>query len=533
MKSRTSFFNATVFRKNITRFAPAWVIYTVLLFLEISTFPFLAVSQVSILANAMASWNFIYAPLCACLVFGDLFKSRLCNGLHALPITRENWFFTNCISGIVFAVVPNLLLSLYALYLCDGVWLPALGLFLSANLSFLFFFGLSVLCVMAAGKKLGMLFLYLLANFGIVLLLAVFEVAYLPLLYGVIPDLEWTFWLCPWARLFMAKPMEINYDYSGIYDTATVSWGDGWWILLIYAAAGILLAGLGLWLYRRRKLESAGDFLAFNGLKPVYLILHSLCVGLFFYIFGQLPFMVFGMILGFITGSMLIERTLKVFHPKNLILWAISLGIFLLSIALTKLDPLGITRWAPDPEDVESISLAEPNEEPGYPITDPEMIEQIIEAHKDALDPSSINYHWDFNQQITLVYKLNSGITRERSYAFASTSDAYDTIARALSTPEYVFGKEAADWETFTQSLNYAEVSNKKDYIFTGEDLTGLIEAIRLDCEAGTTSQFNGTIRRYYITLDAGDTELRIAIYATCKNTLAWLEAHGVTEHVH
>ena len=31
MKSRISFFNATVFKKNLTRFAPAWGLYTVLL----------------------------------------------------------------------------------------------------------------------------------------------------------------------------------------------------------------------------------------------------------------------------------------------------------------------------------------------------------------------------------------------------------------------------------------------------------------------------------------------------------------------
>ena len=33
MKSRTSFFNGPVFRKNLTRFAPAWGIYSVILFL--------------------------------------------------------------------------------------------------------------------------------------------------------------------------------------------------------------------------------------------------------------------------------------------------------------------------------------------------------------------------------------------------------------------------------------------------------------------------------------------------------------------
>ena len=33
MKSRTSFFNPTVFKKDLTRFAPTWALYTVGLFM--------------------------------------------------------------------------------------------------------------------------------------------------------------------------------------------------------------------------------------------------------------------------------------------------------------------------------------------------------------------------------------------------------------------------------------------------------------------------------------------------------------------
>ena len=37
MKSRTSFFNITLFKKDITRFAPLWVLYTVAMSLMMLT----------------------------------------------------------------------------------------------------------------------------------------------------------------------------------------------------------------------------------------------------------------------------------------------------------------------------------------------------------------------------------------------------------------------------------------------------------------------------------------------------------------
>ena len=93
MKSKTSFFNATALKKNITRYAPIWAVYTIfwLLFLFnlAPRHAANAADNVLDMLGEMVWLNLIYGGLCAAFLFMDLFKSRLCNALHALPISRD------------------------------------------------------------------------------------------------------------------------------------------------------------------------------------------------------------------------------------------------------------------------------------------------------------------------------------------------------------------------------------------------------------------------------------------------------------
>ena len=116
MKSRTSFFNTAVLKKDITRFAPAWGLYlTGMLLLTMTIF----MEEDAELARSIGTTlglfsliNICYALVCGALLFGDLFNSKLCNALHAMPMRREGWFLTHVTSGLLFSIVPNLLVCL-------------------------------------------------------------------------------------------------------------------------------------------------------------------------------------------------------------------------------------------------------------------------------------------------------------------------------------------------------------------------------------------------------------------------------------
>ena len=90
MKSRTSFFNPTVFKKNMTRFAPVWIAYAIFMLLMMSTILGLDNEYVRSLNAAdrvtfMAGANLIYAFVLAQLLFGDMYSARLCNATTRYP----------------------------------------------------------------------------------------------------------------------------------------------------------------------------------------------------------------------------------------------------------------------------------------------------------------------------------------------------------------------------------------------------------------------------------------------------------------
>ena len=115
MKLKTSFFEPTVLKKDITRFAPVWILFTVyLLFIIISETTYYAFSSQFhernylpyVFSSLGGGSSLVMGFACATLLYGDLFKTRLCYGLHAMPLRRETWFATHFLSGTLFFVVP-------------------------------------------------------------------------------------------------------------------------------------------------------------------------------------------------------------------------------------------------------------------------------------------------------------------------------------------------------------------------------------------------------------------------------------------
>ena len=170
MKLRTSYFNPGVLKKDITRFAPLWGLYTVFMLLVVfmiqndTTAMSFALSADDIM-QAMAPVNFVYAGLTALLLFSDLYKSRLAYALHAMPLRREGWFFTHSVAGLLMCLVPNALgavvsaacLGQYA-YLAY-IWLAVMAL------EYVCFFGFGAFCALCAGNMLGGAAMYGLLNF--------------------------------------------------------------------------------------------------------------------------------------------------------------------------------------------------------------------------------------------------------------------------------------------------------------------------------------------------------------------------------
>ena len=161
MKSRTSSFNTTVFKKDITRFAPLWGVYLIFMLLVMigisgERFAYYRLQNVRECITAFAWVILIYAAAAAQMLFGDLYSSRMCNALHALPLRRECWCITHVVSGIAFSVLPNLVMVLlsFPVLRLEAAWSAAFWWLLATQLQYLFFFGIAVLCIMLSGNRL-------------------------------------------------------------------------------------------------------------------------------------------------------------------------------------------------------------------------------------------------------------------------------------------------------------------------------------------------------------------------------------------
>ncbi len=517
MKSRTSFFNPTAFKKTITRFAPVWVLYTVFLLMVLFGIrderPVFMARDVVDLMEATCWGNLIYAAIVALYLFGDLYNSRLCNALHAFPTRREGWLLTNLAAGVLFSLVPNLVMTCltsmllweYAGYV--WIWLAV------AMLQYLFFFGTAVLSALCAGNRLGMAANYGIFHFIVVLLLVLTKLIYEPLLYGVEIGEESFFRFLPLFQMTELGYVKTGYPDTGIDLIYLGLVPKGWIHLAICAAVGIVCMVLATLVYRRRQLERAGDFITVKPLAPVFLVIYTVAVGAVFYAFSEMIgtpsylLMALGLAIGFFTGRMLLSRTLRVFSKRSVAAFLLLLVAVAGSLVLTKLDPLGITRYVPEADQVESaaiygtdkISVYRDNY--GYErfeITDREELLQLQDLHRELIKAGPVATD-EYSCKVMVQYRLKDGTVIKRTYWVDTRSSEGQGVKRWLSDARYIFqlndpqmlydlferfyvNWSADKYGEYMDGTTETDSSNK-------EQLKGLLDAILADCAAGNMAQ--------------------------------------------
>ena len=276
MKLRTSFFNGTVLRKDITRFAPLWALYSIfslmVFFLtwqaEGSAARF--ANNVRYILQPMGIVNFVYATLCALFLFGDLFNTRMCNALHAFPMRREGWFLTHFTAGLLFSIVPNVLLAALAGALLQEYFYLALLWLAVMVLEFLFFYGAAIFAVMCAGNRLGAAAICGIFNLLAVLVCWLFMTFYHPLLYGIDLDPEPYISLSPVVGFTRFSYISTSYDNMTSTTIFEGFFWEQWQYLFIAGGIGVILLISSLLIYRKRQLENAGNFISFQPVRPIF-----------------------------------------------------------------------------------------------------------------------------------------------------------------------------------------------------------------------------------------------------------------------
>ena len=534
MKLRTSSFNKTVLKKDLTRFFPLWALYLIggLLVMHVlsgfydgyyNSRTYSIARDLNDIIGPMGVFSAGYGFLAAQLLFGDLHNTRLCYGVHAFPLRRESIYLTHVLSGLLMGLAPTLVIALTIMPVMGQFAFTALLCFCALALHYLFFFALSVVCMMCTGNRFAATAVYGIVNFLSLIVRWFVQLIYLPLLHGVRANIALFNQFCPMVGLsgrnefFNIEHLDtcqlchlqnkspgyyIDVD-GGVHEYAFLGLGSDWGYLLILAAVGIALLGAGLMLYRVRHLERAGDFMAFKPMKPIFLTVYTLCVGcLMFYFayeigdtFAGFIFLVIGIFIGWFTGQMLLERTIRVFKGKNFGHLGILYAAVALSLLLTWVDPAGISRRIPKAEKVETVylynghlsdyQLGRPDRISGYSetlvITDPQEIAALCESHRLMIQEHDESNTDHYRRWITLQYRLKNGTTVSRSYYIDASGDAWDSVKPFLTKPNYLFAVDTLQ-----------QLQEKTTYIFLSEFgeisqhlYPQLLEALWLDAQEG------------------------------------------------
>lgn len=491
MQSRTSCFNGTLFRKNLSRFWPLWglasfvgALFPLALFLQLMReHTRILPQEMTDVYYSAVSWvlpalTLCYAVLCAMTVWSYLYNARSVSLMHTLPIQRRGIFFTNFLSGMAMMLIPYavtgvlcILVSLYG-HAFDPVGL-GIAVLAVAGESF-FYFASATFVAFVTGNIFALPALYFLLHFLAVLadfLVSSFAQGFLfgfnSSYTGVVEFLSPT--------VYLTHHLHVNREYvetmtEGGYPSqvlSAVSLENGW-LIAVYALVGAVLLALAYGAYRRRHSESAGDVMAVRWLRPVFrwgitvlsgtlggLLLYELFWRSFQYspTYEALPMTVcvaVAGIIGYYAASMLLAKSLRVFRGS----WKSLLAVVVLSAAFCAalhFDVLGIESRMPSADQLQYVELrVDGNTYTLYPGQDDALIRQVQDLHRaivadeayirqmDSDGPWPESEDVSYGNPLRLVYALRTGVTVERFYSLTITrerlaqSGTYDAMLDAL-----------------------------------------------------------------------------------------------------
>lgn len=542
MKSRTYFFNWTVFRKDLTRYAPGWVLYMLFLVLGVSTLS--AQGEPLSVALALNEWlpamsyvNGVYAGMVVMFLVGDLYISRMCYALHAMPLRREGWFFSHSAAGLAMCLAPNTLAALALMPALQGYWHHALIAWLVCLLQYMFFYGAAVFAAMLAGNRFAMMLFYALMNGFSMIFMGIAQMLYQPLMYGLQLRQGNFRKFCPFLQLASSPYLTFSQEEgSAVYLGAA---NGNWIYLLVCAGVGLMLFALSLFLYRRRNLESAGDFIAIRGTAPVFLAVYTLGFTAVLYTFagsflpaGKHILLIVGLVLGFYSGQMLLSKSVKVFRLRIFLGFAAMTAIFAGALGFLWLDPAGVVSYVPKAQQIESVTISTSSmlylpelreEAPQLTLSGEEEIQEIVDIHEALLEKQQTDsQNTDFT--LFLEYTMKDGRLIQRNYPVRLDTPQGERLVRYFSSWECVFPTE--NWSHFANCVTAIQDGGGEQVpqAYVGQVLSALL----LDCQEGHMAQtwslysFAPAAEQLTITYDTGggERQLTLRIYEFSAHTL-------------
>ena len=538
MKSKTSCFNKTIFLKNITHFWPIWLLIMgwnvfIMPFMiyntslqykfasDLTEKELLQMKSNDLLSIASVYMNpvllFLFSVIAVMAVFSYLYNSRSANMIHALPVTRKELFLTNYVSGLLFLIIPEavgFLLGTLVGAVCGYTSINHLltGFLLACGISFIFY-SFTVFIAMFTGQLLAVPIFAVILNFLFIGARALIAALMSMISYGLPLEVSGIKADVLSPLYYLAGHIKLKYDYTKEY---TVCLGfTGKQVVAGYCLAAVVFVITAYLIYRIRNMETAGSLISIPWISPVFRWGAAFCCGgLFSILFcGIMGFsrsgavfalaLLTGLIFGavsFFGAQMFLEKGFRVFHKKRIVECGVFLLIFAGLYTAIEVDLFGQEKKIPDLSRIEAVTIDNYN---GAKITDPELIREMTDIHKQIIDSKNEfeNYEASDTYYFNLKYYLKKG-TLNRRYQIPISeemvkdpSTVIHRIVELMSTPSVYRGEvfSVSDENIKLQSATldlYGKDGQSHNYDFSAEEAEELYQAFMADVNEGNFKEY-------------------------------------------
>lgn len=580
MKSKISFFNAGLFRSTLRRFWPLWTIHFAgwLLFLPVltlmnnlgpnkSTDFIFAICESAVFASSVVA--FIMAILAAMAVFSFMYSSRSTGLIASLPVRREAIFGSAWLGGVFAVLASNLVIALLTfLFSLDATINTALA-FKAAftwlgvySMQFILFYGIASLTAVMTGSIAVLPILYIIFNFLAVGMETIIRLDFSCLIWGMSNssfDCVLDF-LSPLFYMVGSFVPDVEYNTPYVADTlgslldrecVAVTYSH-WLPTVIYCLVGLIFSAAALMIFRRRRMESAGDVVAVRCMRPVFkygvTVCSALCGGLLLYtvlfaLFESRSASVFIMILsmiifafiGYFGAKMLLEKSFHVFRGS----WVGFIVVCCLCAVFTlccDLDVCGIGAYVPKEGSIKSITVYQRG-----PVEDPAIIENYRQLHEKIVSYKDEYEHIvysDDTESIMFEYELKNGRTVSREYTLPMDDENVERYYELANTPSLLLERFSpsipADEEHCSQAILYIGDNQIID-LTPAQAIDFYRNALLPDIKAGhkvISRTYDDIIATMYITFEQAidnsryydSQDIVVEITTDCTECISWIK---------
>lgn len=447
MPSERTFFNKAIYKRALSRFWLIGAAYAVALcfltlmcgwyfnseFTEMSEY--VSYSILSNLTRREIVAAAIAAVAMAIAVYAWMFRKTSAAYIAALPVTREALLISSMLAALTLLILPCIIAMLVSLLLYGGTGSPCTPYLLCSAVAVVLmniaFFGLASFCTVFTGNAAVLPALYVIALYGFVGIEVVIRYIAEFLLFGV-RGIGW--------ELAILSPLYYFFNnYVGSYLYAIP-------LTAIYAAAGVILAGLAVIFFRHRRMEAAGEVVAVPVLRPLFrwglaavgalgmaLLILKTVFNVGSHAAGNdgtparvailLLAMLFGAAVGWFGADALMRKTLRVFdrHWKGL---GVFCALLCALVVVTELDVFGVERYQPDADEIGYAAVYGWGEYIPKRIMQPENVEALLSLQKDIIANKK-------------AYESQRGFN-----TFPLTIEYFDTNGKLLARRVYIYATE-------------------------------------------------------------------------------------------